>query len=49
MSADEAAADLQVEQPAGDVLGGDVEVHLALAVGQRSGSARLVSTSMTYA
>ena len=32
---DEAPADLQVEQAAGDVLGGDVEVHLPLAVGER--------------
>ena len=37
---DEPAAGLQVEQAAGDVLGGDVEVDLALPVGQLGRSAR---------
>ena len=32
---DEATTDLQVEQAAGHVLGGDLEVHLALAIGER--------------
>ena len=36
----ELAAGLEVEQPAGDVLGGDLEVHRPLAVGQRGRAAR---------
>ena len=49
MSTDEPPAGLQVEQATGDVLGGDVEVELALPGATARGYRSLVSTSMMYA